>query len=101
MNILVFLGIFLLLALAFLIWRESQKKERVKRILDEKLFLPKEVRREKIKKAPVSGVCYSCGKKTTMPYKCKFCGNLFCDRHRLPENHECAGLKRLKRDKSR
>lgn len=27
-----------------------------------------------------------------MPYRCKFCGNYFCSKHRLPENHECMGL---------
>jgi len=24
-----------------------------------------------------------------MPYRCKFCGMNFCNKHRLPENHEC------------
>ena len=24
-----------------------------------------------------------------LPYRCKFCGMLFCRNHRLPENHDC------------
>jgi len=24
-----------------------------------------------------------------IPYRCTFCGMLFCGKHRLPENHEC------------
>lgn len=35
--------------------------------------------------------CYYCnGEVHKMPYKCKFCGLIFCNNHRLPENHECA-----------
>lgn len=28
-----------------------------------------------------------------MPFKCKRCGGYFCANHRLPENHNCPGLK--------
>ena len=28
-----------------------------------------------------------------MPYKCRFCGGTYCGDHRLPENHDCVGLK--------
>ncbi|MFX1385535.1 MAG: AN1-type zinc finger domain-containing protein [Promethearchaeota archaeon] len=34
--------------------------------------------------------CYYC--KTSIgdiPYRCKFCGMIFCNKHRLPENHLC------------
>jgi hypothetical protein len=31
-----------------------------------------------------------------LPYKCKFCGGIFCSDHRLPENHDCIGLERYK-----
>ncbi len=27
-------------------------------------------------------------------FKCKFCGKFFCPKHRLPESHNCRGLKR-------
>jgi len=64
----------------------------------EKWFLPqKVVHKRKKKTAPITGVCADCGKKVVMPYKCKFCGNVFCDDHRLPENHKCEGVKTLRR----
>lgn len=28
-----------------------------------------------------------------MPYNCRFCGGTYCSEHRLPENHNCVGLK--------
>ncbi|MHA2009728.1 MAG: AN1-type zinc finger domain-containing protein [Promethearchaeota archaeon] len=35
-------------------------------------------------------ICYFCNKKVEdIPYRCKFCGMIFCNTHRLPENHEC------------
>lgn len=34
--------------------------------------------------------CYYCNKKIrNLPYRCKFCGMIFCRNHRLPENHDC------------
>lgn len=47
----------------------------------------------KVDMSPVSGACSQCGEGTTLPFKCKFCGNLFCSEHRLPENHGCANLR--------
>ncbi len=35
-------------------------------------------------------VCHFCEVKITdIPYRCKFCGMIFCNKHRLPENHDC------------
>ena len=31
-----------------------------------------------------------------MPYRCRYCGGRFCPDHRLPENHECVGLRRIR-----
>jgi predicted nucleic acid binding AN1-type Zn finger protein len=107
MNYLIGLGVLFLLVLAFFIWKEFSAKrsslpvpgkQEVQRMLQERLFLPKEVGMGR-KKAPIAGRCYQCGRRVTMPYKCKFCGGLYCDKHRLPESHECEGLKSLKRDK--
>lgn len=28
-----------------------------------------------------------------LPYKCSYCGGIFCSKHRLPERHNCAELK--------
>ena len=37
--------------------------------------------------------CNFCGRKfKTLPFKCKFCEQDFCDSHRLPEDHSCLGL---------
>ncbi len=36
--------------------------------------------------------CDYCGKNTSLPYTCGYCGGTFCGKHRLPENHECEGL---------
>ena len=37
----------------------------------------------------------------TVPFKCKFCGELFCSDHRLPEKHNCVELKLYKQQKSK
>ncbi len=42
--------------------------------------------------------CSYCGEKADIPFKCKFCGDVFCSTHRLPESHECVGLDRYKED---
>ena len=35
--------------------------------------------------------CYYCREDAGfLPYKCKFCGMIFCSAHRIPENHDCA-----------
>lgn len=44
------------------------------------------------KLAPIAGACQNCGKKTTMPFRCKYCGGVFCGEHRLPESHDCDGI---------
>jgi membrane associated rhomboid family serine protease len=44
----------------------------------------------------MTGICSICGKKEMLPYRCKFCGYLYCSEHRLPENHDCPGLEKLK-----
>ena len=34
--------------------------------------------------------CESCGSEIPyLPFKCKYCGGIFCKKHRLPENHDC------------
>jgi len=40
--------------------------------------------------------CDVCGAYDLLPFKCKYCGGTFCATHRLPENHQCPGLKMLK-----
>lgn len=36
-----------------------------------------------------------------MPFKCKFCGGLYCGEHRLPETHECIGLETFKKERGK
>jgi uncharacterized protein YkwD len=36
--------------------------------------------------------CDFCGKNVSLPFHCQYCGKQFCDEHRLPPNHACAGL---------
>ena len=38
--------------------------------------------------------CQYCGKETYLPFRCKYCGGIFCSEHRLPEKHECPGLRK-------
>ena len=34
--------------------------------------------------------CEACGNEIPyLPFKCKYCGGVFCKKHRLPENHDC------------
>lgn len=40
--------------------------------------------------------CDYCGKEVYLPFVCKYCGGKFCADHRLPESHNCPGLKRAK-----
>ena len=42
-------------------------------------------------------ICDFCGKPIDgLPFTCKFCGGKFCSKHRLPEEHNCPGLKEYK-----
>jgi len=40
--------------------------------------------------------CMICGREEYLPFTCKFCGDVFCAEHRLPEKHHCPGLAGLK-----
>ncbi|RLE84614.1 MAG: hypothetical protein DRJ67_10270 [Thermoprotei archaeon] len=41
--------------------------------------------------------CDYCGEEIEgLPYKCKYCGGIFCVKHHLPENHNCPGLHEAK-----
>ena len=41
---------------------------------------------------PLFANCSFCGKRTFLPYRCSYCGRLFCSEHRLPPKHNCSGL---------
>ena len=38
-------------------------------------------------------ICQVCGQNEALPFSCRNCGGVFCSLHRLPENHNCDGLK--------
>ncbi len=41
--------------------------------------------------------CEVCGKPVKpLPYVCSYCGGVFCVEHRLPEKHNCRGLRELR-----
>jgi len=40
--------------------------------------------------------CDYCGKYEMLPFNCKYCGGVYCSTHRLPEYHECTGLRMMK-----
>jgi len=38
--------------------------------------------------------CDYCGREVDLPFRCRYCGGLYCAEHRLPEAHGCTGLYR-------
>lgn len=38
--------------------------------------------------------CHVCNKEDEFSYTCNYCGETFCSRHRLPENHDCQNFDR-------
>lgn len=36
--------------------------------------------------------CSVCGEEVILPFKCRYCGEYFCAKHRLPEQHGCLGI---------
>jgi Zn-dependent protease len=40
--------------------------------------------------------CQYCQNNVDLPFRCPFCGGYFCPEHRLPENHVCPELLRVK-----
>ena len=47
--------------------------------------------------------CNHCKRRiNALPLKCRYCNGYYCDKHRLPEDHNCRGLKEFKeRNKER
>jgi serine/threonine protein kinase len=52
-------------------------------------------------KMPVHGGCSFCGKREYLPWKCNYCGGMFCGDHRMPFNHDCPGIERYKKSNTR
>ncbi len=98
MDLPILIGIGLFAIILYFIFKDRLRPEKKAK---EKWFAPEGVRKSSRPGAPLMGNCNYCGEKVSMPYKCKFCGQIFCDEHRLPESHECSGIKGLRREKHR
>ena len=42
--------------------------------------------------------CSECGKRVILTYRCHYCGEQFCEEHRLPERHRCIGIEAAKQE---
>lgn len=39
--------------------------------------------------------CDHCRQQSDLPFECSYCGGIFCESHRLPESHDCDGVRFL------
>jgi len=44
------------------------------------------------KQYPLHGTCAVCGERVYLPFHCEYCGNYYCDRPRLPFDHDCPNI---------
>jgi hypothetical protein len=44
---------------------------------------------------PITGKCDICEEMTYLPFRCKKCLGIFCDKHHLPENHSCIPISKI------
>lgn len=51
---------------------------------------------QRTKKMVMKSTCQYCGKSALMGFTCSYCDYYFCSEHRLPEKHNCIGLKSFK-----
>jgi len=49
-------------------------------------------KRNSHKRVPINKCHYCKDKIVALPHYCKFCGEKHCDKHLLPESHDCRGL---------
>jgi predicted nucleic acid binding AN1-type Zn finger protein len=46
----------------------------------------------KKKEYPLYETCAVCGERTYLPFRCEYCNRYYCDRHRLPFDHDCSNI---------
>lgn len=46
----------------------------------------------KKKEYPLYESCAVCGERSYLPFHCEYCGRYYCDRHRLPFDHDCKNI---------
>lgn len=51
----------------------------------------------KKKEYPVYATCAFCGERAYLPFHCEFCNQYFCDKHRLPFDHNCKKIDQWKK----
>jgi len=84
----------------FVIKQSQQRKKSYSthrsRMSDRRSFTyPEEIPPSKLqKKTKIEGKCYYCNSFASFGFTCSFCGGYFCSDHRLPEKHQCVGLRR-------
>lgn len=49
------------------------------------------------KEYPLYEICAFCGDRSYLPFHCEFCNRYFCDKHRLPFDHDCKNIEEWKR----
>lgn len=49
------------------------------------------------KEYPLYETCAFCGERSYLPFHCEYCNQYFCDRHRLPFDHDCKNLNEWKK----
>ncbi|MDD1687096.1 AN1-type zinc finger protein [Methanoregula sp.] len=50
----------------------------------------------KKKEYPLYETCAVCGERVYLPFFCEYCRRYYCDRHRLPFDHECKNIGKWK-----
>ena len=85
----------------YFVIKQSQPREktysiRMSRMADRTSFTyPETIPPSKMqKKTKFEGKCYYCGSFVSFGFTCSYCGGYFCSDHRIPEKHECVGLRR-------
>lgn len=48
------------------------------------------------KEYPVYGTCAVCGERVYLPFHCEYCHRYYCDKHRLPFDHNCKNIDQWK-----
>ena len=41
---------------------------------------------------PLYETCAVCNERSYLPFRCEYCGKYYCDRHRLPFDHNCQNI---------
>jgi len=49
------------------------------------------------KEYPVYETCAVCGERVYLPFHCEYCNKYYCDKHRLPFDHDCKNIGQWKR----